>query len=104
MNKEEVNKEEVINIWKEQCTTVRVVRSKTTFDPSIWQMFVLGHDTGKESVKEITIMKGYKYYWASANLVVKRAEVNGAITYVPDNITFELTEQQYNELVKLLYP
>lgn len=94
-----MTKEQVINIWNEQCRTARVVRSKTTFDPSIWQMLVFGHDTGKESVKEINIIKGDKYYWASVNLVVKRSN-----SYVPDNKTFQLTEQEYKNLVKLLYP
>lgn len=98
-----MTKEEVIKIWEKQCQTKRIVRSKTTFDPTIWQMLVRD---AEESVSEITIMKGDKFYWISVNYVLK-LEHNKmyykvrTIEYVPCNKTFELTEQEYNHLVSL---
>lgn len=102
-----MTKEEVIHIWKEQCLTVRVVRSKTKFDPTIYEMTVLGHDNDKQNIKQITIMKGDKHYWISVNYILKlihnKILYNIRTTeYVPCNDTFELTEKEYKELEELI--
>ena len=104
-----MTKAELIHIWKEQCLTVRVV-SKNKFEPTVYRMSVLGHDNNKQSVKEIKIMKGDKYYWISANYVQKETHylhkgthINfSKYEYIPNNDTFELTEKEYKELEELI--
>lgn len=93
-----MTKVEAISTWREQCTTVRVVRKKTVLNPPIYEMDVLGHDNGMQKIREIKIMKGEKWYWISVNYVQKDLVVG----YIPCNDTFELTEKEYKELEELI--
>lgn len=105
-----ITKEAAIAQWEKECErishTVRIARSSNiyqqnvvyqvmpksnNFEPKMHELTCKDHS----SIKAMKIMKGDAKFWLFVNYTIKTESY-----YVPDNKTFELTEQEYLILEK----